>query len=91
MVSAKCLVDGQKSSSFTEPNLFFIHWLTCGKWIVIASTLAIQGKHFVDGIFNFAVMAQHEWWGAGLLVSLERGADLHMARLMPLPLSLLFQ
>ena len=28
-----------------------------------------------------------EWWGAGVVVCLERGADLHMAQLMPLPLS----
>jgi len=28
-----------------------------------------------------------EWWGAGVVVSLERGADLHMAQLMPLPLT----
>jgi len=28
-----------------------------------------------------------EWWGAGVIISLERGADLHMAHLMPLPLT----
>jgi len=28
-----------------------------------------------------------EWWGAGMVVSLERGTDLHMAQLMPLPLT----
>ena len=28
-----------------------------------------------------------EWWGAGVFVCLERGADLHMAQLMPLPLT----
>jgi len=28
-----------------------------------------------------------EWWGAGEVVCLERGADLHMAQLMPLPLT----
>jgi len=30
-----------------------------------------------------------EWWGAGVvkLICLERGADLHMAQLMPLPLT----
>ena len=28
-----------------------------------------------------------EWWGAGMVVSLERGADLHKAQLMPLPLT----
>ena len=28
-----------------------------------------------------------EWWGAGVFICLERGADLHMAQLMPLPLT----
>ena len=28
-----------------------------------------------------------EWWGAGMVICLERGADLHMAHLMPLPLT----
>ena len=28
-----------------------------------------------------------EWWGAIMVVCLERGADLHMAQLMPLPLT----
>jgi len=27
------------------------------------------------------------WWGAGVVIYLERGADLHMAQLMPLPLT----
>jgi len=27
-----------------------------------------------------------EWWGAGVVVCLERGADLHTAQLMRLPL-----
>jgi len=26
-----------------------------------------------------------EWWGAGVVICLERGADLHMAQLTPLP------
>ena len=30
---------------------------------------------------------QSEWWGAGMVICLERGADLHMAQLMPLPLT----
>jgi len=28
-----------------------------------------------------------ERWGAGVVICLEQGADLHMARLMPLPLT----
>ena len=28
-----------------------------------------------------------KWWGAGVVICLERGADLHMAQLMSLPLT----
>ena len=28
-----------------------------------------------------------EWWGAGMVICLERGADLHTVQLMPLPLT----
>ena len=28
-----------------------------------------------------------EWWGAGMVICLERGAELHTAQLMPLPLT----
>ena len=28
-----------------------------------------------------------DWWGAGVVICLERDADLHMAQLMPLPLT----
>ena len=31
-----------------------------------------------------------EWWGAGMVICLEPGADLHMAQLMPLPLTVSF-
>jgi len=33
---------------------------------------------------------QTEWWGAGMVVCLEQGADLHMAQLMPLLLTIFF-
>jgi len=29
-----------------------------------------------------------EWWGAGVVVCLKQGADLHMAQLIPLPLTI---
>jgi len=28
-----------------------------------------------------------EWWGAGMVICLERGADLHIVQLIPLPLT----
>jgi len=30
---------------------------------------------------------KQEWWGAGMVICLELGADLHMAQVMPLPLT----
>jgi len=30
---------------------------------------------------------KHEWWGAGMVICLKLGADLYMARLMALPLT----
>ena len=30
---------------------------------------------------------KNEWWGTGMVICLEQDADLHMAQLMPLPLT----
>ena len=30
-------------------------------------------------------LQKSEWWGAGVVICLEQGADLHMAQQMPLP------
>jgi len=38
-------------------------------------------------IYFFISLSAIEWWGAGVVICLEQGADLHMARLMPLPLT----
>jgi len=34
---------------------------------------------------------KHEWWDACVVMCLIQGTDLHMAQLMPLPLTLLLQ
>jgi len=36
---------------------------------------------------GYPACKKSEWWGAGVVICLEQGADLHMAQLMPLPLS----
>ena len=40
-----------------------------------------------DAVGWAAGRASGLWWGAGVVICLERGADLHMAQLMPLPLT----
>jgi len=32
-------------------------------------------------------LSKTEWWGTGVVICLERGADLHVAQLIPLPLT----
>ena len=36
---------------------------------------------------NISHSFTYKWWGAGVVICLERRADLHMAQLMPLPLT----
>ena len=33
------------------------------------------------------ILKKTEWWGTGVVICLERGADMHMAQLMPLSLT----
>jgi len=35
----------------------------------------------------YSAFYTHQWWGAGVVICLEQGADLHMAQLMALPLT----
>jgi len=35
------------------------------------------------------VCKKSEWWGAGVVICLTRGADLHVVQMMPQPLTLL--
>jgi len=41
----------------------------------------LGGRKGIQPVKNF------EWWVAGMVICLERDADLHMAQLMPLPLT----
>ena len=38
-------------------------------------------------LYRMLPLQKTEWWGAGVVICLERGADLHMAQLMPLPIT----
>jgi len=52
--------------------------------LVIVSFLALT---LLVGWQEVHPACKNEWWGAGVAICLERGADLHMAQLMPLPLT----
>jgi len=56
----------------------------------IVSLLDINYLHCFDAWVSGRASGlwKTEWWGAGVVICLERGADLHIAQLMPLPLTL---
>jgi len=63
--------------------------LTC---LVNADTRALDDGTYLhlNLVFPFAVMISvffSEWWGAGVVICVERNADLHTAQVMPLPLT----
>jgi len=48
---------------------------------------SVLGRCWLGGMKGIRPV-KSEWWGAGMVIGLERGADLHMAQLMALPLTL---
>ena len=69
------------------PYMYAVNWL----WLV----MRISGLIMRFSALTLLVGQQEghpackktEWWGAGVVFCLEWGADLHMAQLMPLPLT----
>ena len=51
---------------------------------MMTMTMAFSALTLLEGI---RPVKKLECWGAGVVICLERGADLHMAQLMPLPLT----
>jgi len=47
----------------------------------------LKNKFIVLFVIIFDKLSFPEWWGAGVVICLGRGADLHTAQLMPLPLT----
>jgi len=47
---------------------------------IVMTVGVIEGHLLIASLFK--------WWGAGMIICLWRGAHLHMAQLMPLPLTI---
>jgi len=67
------------------------NWLTCS--ITISARLTGVTSAFSALTLLVGRQEEHpackktEWWGDGVIICLERGADLHTAQLMPLALT----
>ena len=49
--------------------------------------LSVLCRCWLGGRKGIRPVKKLEWWGAVVVICLERGADLHMAQLMPQPLT----
>ena len=50
------------------------------------SISVVSNRNSFRVLFDKIADTYLKWWGVGVVIYLERGADLHMAQLMPLPL-----
>jgi len=74
----------KSDAAFSMSSLYFEHILLCVIIIIIclsALTLLVGRQE------GHPACKKTERWGAGVVVCLGRGADLHMAQLMPPPLT----
>jgi len=60
------------------------HYITVG-WPSVACLQCFDAVGWATG--RASGLQKTERWGAGMVISLQRGADLHTAQLMPLPLT----
>jgi len=69
-------------TAVTDSLLVFIFLAFLSAFLAFSALTLLVGQQ--EG---HPVCKKTEWWGAGVVICLERGADLHIAQLMPLPLT----
>ena len=62
---------------------FSFHWCELSSF----SASAFSDLTLLVGRQEGHPACKKQWWGAGMVICLERGADLHTAQLVPLPLT----
>ena len=76
----KCYADSLSYCASVQFCVFFLQlFLLC--WCAFSALTLLVGRQ--EGIWP----VKTEWWGTGVVICLEWGADWHMAQLMPLPLT----
>ena len=65
-------------------------WIVCRLNIMVLYIFLLPSvlwRCWLGGRKGIRSVKKLEWWGTGMVICLERDADLHMAQLMPLPLT----
>ena len=72
----------------------FMHFMYCLKFRKISVIRSITGTFLPSELWRCWLgggkgirPVKTEWWGAGVVICLDRGADLHTVQLMPVPLT----
>jgi len=86
---------GKTNQDFTEARDSEWQWHQLGHMQICtslqtnnhASTPSVPWLCWLGGRKGIRPVKKTEWWGAGMVICLERGADLYMAQWMPLPLT----
>jgi len=68
------------------PHLEYVITVPCNLSLFIVAFSALM---LLVGRQEGHPACKKQWWGTAVVICLERGADLHMAQLMPLPLTCL--
>ena len=74
---------GHSEWHIMEISIYF-NWLA-QLWVNSVNLPSVLWRCWLGG--RKGIRPVKNWWVAGVAICLERGADLHMARLMPLPLT----
>ena len=74
----------QRPSLLTTPTTVDASWLFTARRSTVTRYLSL--RFAVDLLHCLCLQCfDAEWWGAGVVICLQRDADLHIAQLMPLP------
>jgi len=81
-----------KINSYSKKVNWSVKYTHGRSWFLIDFLFLQIRFHFVVTLFvgrqeGHPACKKLEWWGTGMVTCLERDADLHMAQLMPLPLT----
>ena len=82
MFFTKVVVDNVAYALGCSPMLFILFNYFWSRLLALGALTLLVGRQ--EG---HPACKKTERWGAGMAICLERGADLHMSQLMPLPLT----
>ena len=74
--------------TFQSSSVMYVSWFSVSVCLSVCLSVLCTCFCLVLCVYlTLRWFSVSEWWGAGVVICLERDADLHMVQLMPLPLT----